>query len=142
MTSPATSQVTSQATSQVTQDQNPLLSVDRLPDFPRIAAEHIRPAIDHVLTENRAALAALLADDSVRNAPTWDNLMEVLDDLDDRLSKVWSTASHLNSVKNTPEIRQAYNDCQPLVTTYYSALGQNEDLYRRVQALVERADLL
>src|SRR5690554_3440858 len=100
-------------------EQNPLLRLDRLPDFPDIRADHIRPALDWVLAENRAGLDALLADQAVRTEPTWNNLMDVLDDFEDRLGKVWSTASHLNSVKNTPEIRQAYNECQPLVTAYY-----------------------
>ena len=123
-------------------EQNPLLRLDRLPDFPEIHADHIRPAIDRVLADNRAGLDALLADQTVRTEPTWDNLMDVLDDFEDRLSKVWSTASHLNSVKNTAEIREAYNACQPLVTAYYSELGQNENLYRCIQALADRADVL
>lgn len=128
--------------SAVTPEQNPLLSVDRLPDFPAITAAHIRPAIEQVLADNRAALATLLQDATVRDAPTWENLIDVLDDLEDRLGKVWSTASHLNSVKNTVEIRAAYNDCQPLVTAYYSELGQNEALYRSIDTLAGRADEL
>lgn len=122
--------------------RNPLLEFDRLPDFAAIRAEHIRPAVEQVLAQNQASLQALETDQSTRTHPDWHNLMDVLDDLDDRLSKVWSTASHLNGVCNTPEIRQAYNDCQPLITEYYSALGQNRELYTRVEALSGRADEL
>lgn len=122
--------------------RNPLLEFDRLPDFAAIRAEHIRPAVEQVLTQNRASLQALESDRDTRAHPDWHNLMDVLDDLDDRLSKVWSAASHLNGVCNTPEIRQAYNDCQPLITEYYSALGQNRELYARVEALSLRSDEL
>lgn len=121
---------------------NPLLQFDRLPDFPAILAEHIQPAVKSVLAENRSLLDSLLNDNKNRTSPDWNSLMDPLDDLDDRLNKVWSTASHLNSVSNTPEIRQAYNDCQPLVTEYYAELGQNEKLYACVNALSERADAL
>ncbi|MBC52773.1 MAG: oligopeptidase A [Gammaproteobacteria bacterium] len=122
--------------------RNPLLEFDRLPDFPALSAEHIRPAVEQVLEENRAALQAILADEQNQTAPDWHSLMDALDDLDDRLTKVWSTASHLNSVANTPAIREAYNDCQPLITEYYAALGQNEQLYTCVEALGARADAL
>jgi oligopeptidase A len=116
--------------------RNPFLEFDRLPDFASIRAEHIKPAVEQVLTDNRAVLQLLENDDA---APDWHNMMDVLDDLDDRLSKVWSTASHLNGVLNTPAIREAYNSCQPLITEYYSALGQNEKLYRRIEVLNQRA---
>jgi oligopeptidase A len=116
--------------------RNPFLEFDRLPDFASIRAEHIKPAVEQVLTDNRAVLQVLEKDNA---APDWHNMMDVLDDLDDRLSKVWSTASHLNGVLNTPAIREAYNSCQPLITEYYSALGQNEKLYRRIEALNQRA---
>ncbi|MEX2335333.1 MAG: M3 family metallopeptidase, partial [Pseudohongiella sp.] len=121
---------------------NPLLQFERLPDFPALRAEHIRPAVEHVLSENRVALDAILADERNQTAPDWHSLMDALDDLDDRLTKVWSTASHLNSVANTPEIREAYNACQPLITEYHADLGQNESLYACVEALSARADEL
>ena len=122
--------------------QNPLLQFDCLPDFKALRAEHIRPAVEHVLRENQVAIEAILANQQNIAAPDWRSLMDALDDLDDRLTKVWSTASHLNSVANTPEIRESYNACQPLITEYYAALGQNEKLYACVEALSKRADEL
>jgi oligopeptidase A len=124
------------------EQHNPLLQFDSLPDFPAISADHIQPAVEAVLETNRQALAALLSQESVRTSPTWDTLMDVLDDMEDRLGKVWSTASHLNAVCNTAEIREAYNKCQPLITEYYSALGQNRALYSCVEALDARAENL
>lgn len=121
---------------------NPLLQFERLPDFPALRAEHIRPAVEQVLAENRAALDTILADTRNQMAPDWHSLIDALDDLDDRLTKVWSTASHLNSVANTPDIREAYNACQPLITEYYTAMGQNEQLFACVEALNARADEL
>jgi oligopeptidase A len=121
---------------------NPLLQFERLPDFPSIRAEHIKPAVQTVLEQSRAALDRILADAKNQTAPDWQSLIDALDDQDDQLSKVWSTASHLNSVANTSDIREAYNDCQPLITDYYAALGQNEQLFGCVEALSARADEL
>lgn len=129
-------------TSQTAVIDNPLLHFDGLPDFPAITAAHIRPAVETVLAQNTLEIARLLSDPRNQNAPDWQSLMDVLDDMDDKLSKVWSTASHLNSVNNTAEIREAFSACQPLITEYYSALGQNEVLYKAVMALEAQASAL
>ena len=62
--------------------------------------------------------------------------MSPLDDMEDRLGKVWSTVSHLNAVKNTPQIREAYDKCQPLITEYYTGLGQNRELFEAVTSVL------
>ncbi len=103
---------------------NPLLSQDGLPLFSRIRAEHIEPAVDAVLMENRSALARIVALDH----PTWDNFVEPLETLDQRLHRTWSPAAHLNAVMNSPDIRQAYNACLPKLSDYATELDQNEQL--------------
>ncbi len=103
---------------------NPLLSQDGLPLFSRIRAEHIEPAVDAVLMENRSALARIVALDH----PTWDNFVEPLETLDQRLHRTWSPAAHLNAVMNSPDIRQAYNACLPKLSDYATELDQNEHL--------------
>jgi oligopeptidase A len=121
---------------------NPLLQFDSLPDFSRIRSEDIGSAVTEVLASNRSQLTELLGRFSAQCAPDWHSLIDRLDEMDDRLNKVWSTVSHLNSVCNTPEIREAFNSCQPLITQYYAEMGQNEQLYNQVLALSARADTL
>lgn len=121
---------------------NPLLQFDELPDFPGINAEHIEPAVNDVLGQNRETLIALLASAKNQKNPDWESLMAPLDEMEDSLNKVWSTASHLNAVNNTAAIREAYNKCQPLITQYYTELGQNRALFECVQALEARARAL
>ena len=118
---------------------NPLLQFSTLPDFDSIQAAHIEPAVEKVLAENRAQLQVILHSEVNAIHPDWRSLMLPLDEMDDRLNKVWSTASHLNAVKNTPEIRAAYNKCQPLITAYYTEMGQNRDLCNAVKRLSDRA---
>lgn len=121
---------------------NPLLSFEDLPRFHEITAAHIEPAVTVVLSQNRERLRQIIDSDDNRSAPRWASLMDPLDEMEDQLSKVWSTVSHLNAVRNTTAIREAYNKCQPLITEYYTELGQNKDLFAAVRRLSERADLL
>ncbi len=113
---------------------NPLLQMDGLPAFDRIAAEHARPALERVLEENRARIAALTADPE----PTFASLVAPVEELGHRLSRVWSPISHLNAVANSPAMRAAYNECVPLLTAYSAELGQNEALYAAYARVLER----
>jgi oligopeptidase A len=103
---------------------NPLLELDTLPAFGRIEARHTRPALERVLSENHARLDELTANP----APTFASLVIPVEELSYRLSRVWSPISHLNAVANSAEMREAYNDCVPLLTAYSSELGQNAGL--------------
>lgn len=100
---------------------NPLLDFGALPDFGRIEASHARPALEKILAENRNRLAELTAQAS----PTFASLVVPVEELSYRLSRVFSPISHLNAVANSPQMREAYNECVPLLTEYSSELGQN-----------------
>ena len=104
---------------------NPLLELDSLPAFDRIEPCHARPALEHVLAENRARLAELTAQPN----PTFASVVVPVEELSYRLSRVWSPIGHLNAVANSEAMRQAYNECVPLLTAYSSELGQNAALY-------------
>ena len=112
---------------------NPLLELDDLPAFDRIEAAHARPALEHVLAENRARIAALTA----QAAPTFASLVVPMEEMNHRLARVWSPVGHLNCVANSPAIREAYNACLPLLTEYSSELGQNEALYGAYARVLE-----
>jgi oligopeptidase A len=103
---------------------NPLLDLGALPDFGRIEAGHGRPALERVLAENRARLAELTAQAN----PTFASLVVPVEELSYRLSRVFSPISHLNAVANSTQMREAYNECVPLLTEYSSELGQNAAL--------------
>jgi oligopeptidase A len=103
---------------------NPLLELDSLPAFGRIQAAHARPALEQVLGDNRKRLADLTAQPN----PTFASLVVPVEELAYRLSRVWSPVGHLNAVANSAEMREAYNECVPLLTEYSSELGQNAAL--------------
>jgi oligopeptidase A len=114
---------------------NPLLQSYDLPPFSLIRAEHVKPAVEQILAENREQLKALLATGSEQW--TWDALVEPLDQTGERLSQAWSPVSHLNAVMNSPELRDAYNACLPLLSQYFTELGQNQALFEAYQQLAK-----
>lgn len=106
--------------------ENPLLDFKHLPAFGKIRPGHIEPAIDYLLAHNRRHINELLG----RNHYSWDTLIQPLEDLDDRLDRAWSPASHLHSVADNEALRKAYNNCLPKLSDYATDLGQNELLFK------------
>lgn len=105
---------------------NPLLADAKLPLFSQIRAEHVEPAIDELLANARSVVENCL---QANNEYTWENLVEPIANAEDRLSKAWSPVSHLNSVVNSDELREAYNACLPKLSEYSTEMGQNQGLY-------------
>ncbi|MCG5515462.1 MULTISPECIES: oligopeptidase A [unclassified Ectothiorhodospira] len=113
---------------------NPLLQMSGLPPFPEILPEHVEPAVDQVLAENREAMNALLD----QSEPfTWDNFIHPLALLEDRLNRIWSPVRHMNSVVNSESLRQAYNACLPKLSDYATEMGQNVRLFQAYQSMAE-----
>ncbi|TLX61687.1 oligopeptidase A [Stutzerimonas nosocomialis] len=114
-------------------DTNPLLRDFDLPPYSEIRPEHVEPAIDAILGDNRVALQELLSRPA--ESLDWQTLVVGLDEMNERLGRAWGPVSHLNSVKNSPELRAAYEACLPKLSAYSTELGQNPDLFRAYQAL-------
>ncbi|MGZ5027809.1 MAG: oligopeptidase A [Methylobacter sp.] len=113
---------------------NPLLANSPLPMFSKIKPEHVVPAIDQLLGEARASVEQHL---QATQHYTWKNLIEPLEDVDDKLNKAWSPVSHMNSVVNSDELRDAYNACLPKLSTYSTEMGQNEALFKAYRFIAE-----
>jgi oligopeptidase A len=115
---------------------NPLLAADALPRFAEIRAEHVEPAIDTILEDYRAAIDALTASPAPRD---FANTLLPQEELEERLSRAWSPVSHLHSVKDSPELREAYSNALEKITEHSTELGQNRELYAAVKAVAEES---
>ncbi len=113
---------------------NPLLNMTGLPPFSAIKPEHAEPAIEQVVAENRQTVAMLLAE---AHCFSWDSLVQPLEALEERLGRVWSPISHMNSVVNSEALRSAYNGCLAKLSDYATEMGQNEALFRAFKQIAE-----
>lgn len=115
---------------------NPLLYQAELPDFTRIAPEHVLPAVREALRLGREGLAEL---EKITD-PTWQNFVLVLRQLTRRLDQVWGLVNHLMGVKNSEALRKAHAEAEPEIVEFRLELSQNKKLYALWQALQAKAE--
>lgn len=113
---------------------NPLLAPQGLPRFSAILPEHAEAAIDTLLAQNRTQVTALL---NANTRYTWNNLVQPLEELGERLNRAWSPISHLNAVVNNEALRAAYNACLPKLADYSTEMGQHEALYAAFKSIAD-----
>lgn len=111
---------------------NPLLNFIDLPPFSQIKPEHVKPAIEQAIADCRAEIEQAL---DGNNEPTWDNLVAPIEEVDDKLSRIWSPVSHMNSVINSDELRDAYESCLPLLSEYGTWVGQHKGLFEAYKSI-------
>ena len=116
---------------------NPLLTMDGLPPFSQIQPEHVQPAVLQAIAECKQRINEVLAHGSPR---TWDNLVAPLEEANDRLGRIWSPVSHLNSVMNSEPLRQAHDACLPHLAEYQTFVGQHEGLFAAYRELANSDD--
>ena len=106
-------------------ENNPLIGLEGLPPFSKIEPVHVVPAVKAAIAECRAKIDEVLATKSY----TWNDLVLPLEEADDKLSRLFSPVSHMNSVVNSDELREAYEQCLPLLSEYSTFVGQHQGLY-------------
>ncbi len=110
-------------------EANPLLANSGLPRFNAIEPEHVLPAVESVVAKVESDLASLEASLASGAAPTWESLVEPYMRLGDELEYAWGPVGHLLAVKNTPELREVYEQAQPKIVEMSLKIGQNRPIY-------------
>ncbi|TCV12624.1 oligopeptidase A [Vibrio crassostreae] len=111
---------------------NPLLTFTDLPPFSQIKPEHVKPAVEQVIEACRNKIEQVLEGNT---SPSWDNLVAPIEEVDDRLGRIWSPVSHMNSVVNSDELREAYESCLPVLSEYGTWVGQHKGLFEAYKAI-------
>jgi len=115
---------------------NVLLHLGEEPRFDQIKTEDIKPALQTAIAEAREQIAAIKA----QTHTDWANTVEKLTDITERVDRIWSVVSHLNSVVDTPELRAVYNELMPEITIFFTEIGQDIELYNRFKIIKNSAE--
>ncbi len=115
---------------------NPLLASSGLPRFHEIKPEHLKPALDQVLGWAEAELTRLEG----LKTPSWESLLIPLDEIGERIHRVWSPISHLMGTCNSQDLRKVYEENRPRLVDFQLRLGQSEKLYSHYRALNSEKD--
>lgn len=110
---------------------NPLLDVGGVPRFDAIQPEHVVPGVQAMLATAEERLTKLEAEVE----PTWDGLFEPLDVIDRDFEYGWGPVSHLCSVMNSTELREAHEKVQPEVVALGLRASQSKPLYEAATQL-------
>jgi oligopeptidase A len=113
-------------------NQNPLLDFSDLPRFDLFKPEYVSEAIATLIQDANAVVTTLEAPTS---EVTWENFVSPLEETAEKLSRAWGIVGHLNAVVDTPALRETYNENQPKITEFWTALAQNLALFEKYKAI-------
>ena len=111
---------------------NPLLQSHTLPPFSAIRPEHIEPAIKTLIDQVKVVVNQVVE----RGENQWGSLVAPIEQAQERLSEAFSPVSHMKGVCDTPDLRDAYNACLPMLSELSTWMGQHQGLYQAYKALV------
>lgn len=110
---------------------NPLLESGSLPRFADVSAAHVGPGIQELL----ARLESQLSDLEATTAPTWSGLIEPFDRIRNDMHFARSIVEHLLAVRNSPELRAAFETVLPELVRFELRLRQSQPIYAALTEL-------
>ena len=113
---------------------NPFSSDEFVIRWSAMTPTQVEPAIDDAMARAQAALDAITAEVT---APTFANTFAALEAATDPLNRTWAKVSHLQSVADSPGLREAHNRVLPKVTAFYARIPLSAPLWRRLKAFAD-----
>ncbi|MDP0497809.1 MAG: M3 family metallopeptidase [Verrucomicrobiota bacterium JB024] len=98
----------------------------------------IQPDIELALANAQQRLDAIA--DTPLEAVTFDNTLLALEQATEELTRGWGSVGHLDSVANSPALREAYNAMLPKVSEFYTRISLNDKLWQVIKAFAETAE--
>jgi len=119
------------------QEVNPLVTIRTPIPFGEVQVEHVRPAVRRLVEEAQESLEAIASCPEPR---TYANTLGALDSATEKLDYASSIIQHLENVVSSPELRQAWNEVQPLVSEFYSRVPLHAGLWAALKGYQGTAD--
>lgn len=113
---------------------NPLLTQSLLPSFSTILPKHVIPAVQLMLDKCYATIEQVVTQ---LDPFTWDNLCQPIAEVNNQLNHIWSPVNHLHAVKDSPALREVYEQSLLLLSEYNTWVGQHKGLYDAYRNLRE-----
>lgn len=114
---------------------SPFLDSSLLIRWSTLTPEHIVPDLTAALEDAEAKVDALCRTD--RGRMTFESTFLAFEESTTALGEAWGKVGHLDSVCNSPELREAHNLMLPKVTEFYTRLMMNEALWDLLKTYAE-----
>lgn len=105
-------------------NNNPLLMIGGLPRYDLIEPRHVAPAIDYLLSRAEEQMTELEATVTA----TWDGSLGRIEEIDRPFDYAWDPVSHLFGVRNSPELREAYDQVLPKIVDFGLRCSQSRPI--------------
>ena len=108
-----------------------------LPPFDVISDADFSPAVDTALTEARANIAAIVAND---DPPDFANTIEALEMADALLSRVLGAFYNVAGADSNKDREALQREFAPKLSAYGSEVSENKELFARIEAIWDARD--
>ena len=105
--------------------------IRHLPVWQNIRAEQVEPGLHALLDDSERAFDHLES----HHQPTWEGLMLPLEELQDRLGRVFGAVMHLVGVKYSDALQAGYDAVRPRYVALGSRISQSVPVYQGMLAL-------
>jgi len=120
-----------------------LLNGFGIPQFNAIDGEAVNQAIPDLLNQLEKELEtieySLCNQAKLGIKPQWDQVLQPLQQIGERLRWSWGVVNHLLGVCNNPELREAHQKQQAAVVKFTSRISQSKAIYEALEALESQA---
>ena len=119
--------------------KNILLENFDTPPFSKIQLSDYQPAIEKSIEQARAEILAITEQ---KDAPTFENTIDALEDSGIQLDKVSSIFFNLNSAETNDEMQQIAQNISPLLSEFSNDILLNEQLFDRIKTVYDQREKL
>ncbi|MDF9827835.1 oligopeptidase A [Ereboglobus sp. PH5-10] len=104
----------------------------------RLTPDRVKPDITKAIADAKAQVDAIAA--LPLGSLTYENTFAALERVTEHFRGVWNRVEHLKSVADSPAVRAAYNEMQPVVTAFGASIPLNAELWKRLKTYSESGD--
>ncbi|MDF1862746.1 MAG: M3 family metallopeptidase [Verrucomicrobiales bacterium] len=123
----------------MSETSHPFLQDDFTIRWSSLVSEEIETDIKKALADAQQRIDKLCADFDPAEL-TFENTLLALEKSTEDLSSAWGLVSHLDSIRNSEELREAQNAMLPEVTAFFSRIPLNDKLWKRIKAYAGKDD--
>lgn len=120
--------------------QHPFLQQDFKIQWSKLTADAVEPDIKHALQTAQAAIDSLAEPAQNPKTLTYFNTFAALETATEPLDHAWGLVSHLDSVCNSSELREAHNKMLPAVSQFSADIPLNKGLWEKLRSAAEGID--
>ncbi len=119
---------------------HPFLAPDFAVRWSQLTPDAVAPDIGAALALAQGKLDAIATQDPA--TVTFASTIDALERACDALSRAWGFVGHLNSVADSPALREAYNAMLPAVSEFYAKIPLNAQLWAALRAFAATPEAL